>query len=151
MKLFLDTEFTDLRPGAKLISIALVDENENYFYAELTDTWNISDCSLFVKTDVLPYLKGAKYQMSWYKCAAEMCKWIEERNEECMLAMDNPGWDFPFLKPMLDTLWPPNLLKNYYLVYVLSEVSDKLYKQGNLKVHNALDDALVMKRGTLDS
>lgn len=38
MKLFLDTEFTDLVPGNKLISIALVAEDGEYFYAELTDS-----------------------------------------------------------------------------------------------------------------
>ena len=34
MKIFLDTEFSKLEPGYKLISIALVDEDENFFLSE---------------------------------------------------------------------------------------------------------------------
>ena len=45
MRLWLDTEFSKLEPGYKLISIALVDEDENFFYAELNDTYQLSDCS----------------------------------------------------------------------------------------------------------
>ena len=37
MYLFLDTEFTGLRKGTTLISIAFVAEDCRYFYAELTD------------------------------------------------------------------------------------------------------------------
>jgi len=37
MNLYLDTEFTGLQQDAQLISLALVDENGEWFYAEFTD------------------------------------------------------------------------------------------------------------------
>ena len=37
MKVFLDTEFTGLRQNTTLVSIGLVAENGDTFYAELTD------------------------------------------------------------------------------------------------------------------
>jgi len=46
---FFDTEFTKFRTvddEPKLISIGLVAEDGREFYAELLDTWDISDCSL---------------------------------------------------------------------------------------------------------
>ena len=52
MKLFLDTEFTDLVPHNKLISIAMVSDTGNYFYAELTDTYELKDCSEFVINNI---------------------------------------------------------------------------------------------------
>jgi hypothetical protein len=145
--LYLDTEFTDLIPDNKLISIALVDENEEYFYAELTDTYELSDCSDFVKEHVLPYLHGGEYKMSFNECALKLRHWIEERNVDCILGMDNPSWDKPHLVKLMGELWPENLRKNYYYpVYVSREKEDALVKKFNYKIHNALHDALIMKK-----
>jgi hypothetical protein len=149
MKLFLDTEFTDLIPGNKLISIALVDENGEFFYAELTDTYELKDCSEFVKAFVLPFLKGGEYRMSSYDCALKLGNWIEDRGLNCFLACDNPGWDMPHLKNLLETCWPENLHKNqYYPVYVTSDVQEKLVLEHNFDIHNALDYAMIMNMAT---
>ena len=151
MKLFIDTEFTDLVPGNKLISIALVDENEEFFYAELTDTYELTDCSEFVKGFVLPFLKGGDYRMTSYECALKIGNWIEDRNEECILACDNPGWDVPHLRRLLEDCWPENLHKNqYHPIYVNSEVQESLVLKYNYDIHNALDDALVMKKANTE-
>ena len=147
MILFIDTEFTDLVPGNKLISIALVDENEDFFYAELTDTYELKDCSDFVKSFVLPFLKGGDYRMSSYDCALKLGNWIEDRNVECILGCDNPGWDTPHLHRLLDPLWPANLHKNQYQpIYVPAEVEEALVLEFDYDIHNALDDAMVMKK-----
>lgn len=37
MKIFLDSEFTGLVQNTSLISLGLIDENNNSFYAEFTD------------------------------------------------------------------------------------------------------------------
>lgn len=145
MRLYLDTEFTDLVPGNRLISIALVDENEQYFYAELSDTYRPEQCSDFVKEHVLPYLRGGSYQMTFNKCALEIGNWIEGRGEECVLAMDNLSWDLPHLSDLLQPIWPKNLSqKVYHHIYVPDDVSSRLFKEHKLDIHNALDDALVM-------
>lgn len=145
MKLYLDTEFTDLVPHNKLISIALVAEDGEYFYAELTDTYSVDDCSDFVIGYVRPFLRGGDFEMTFQKCALEIGHWIEERAVECMLAMDNPSWDIPHLNRLLGDLWPKNLHKNqYHPVYVPSEMEEAIVLEHNYDIHNALDDALVM-------
>jgi hypothetical protein len=150
VRLFLDTEFTTLAPGAKLISIALVDEDENFFYAELTDTYTLADCSDFVKTDVLPLLRGGSYKMTEYDCKLAICKWIEERNTKCVICSDAPSWDMPLFMPLLQPCIPENFdMDNGILVRVPHDVEQDLILKFDYDVHNALDDALVMKKGTL--
>jgi hypothetical protein len=57
LRIFFDTEFTDLSIGARLISIGLIDETgERMFYAELSDTWQEQDASDFAHLNVLPLL-----------------------------------------------------------------------------------------------
>jgi len=151
MKLFLDTEFVDLIPGAKLISIALVDENEDFFYAELTDTYTLADCSDFVKLNVLPYLRGDPYKMTWAECQIRIGVWIEERGVDCTIASDNPPWDIPYLNKLLTThVWPQNLETSYYPIWVPEKDKLEIIQAGNLDIHNALDDAIVMKRFEID-
>lgn len=149
MILFLDTEFSDLIPYNKLISIALVNENEDFFYAELTDTYELKDCSDFVKSYVLPFLKGGEYRMSSYDCSLKLGAWIENQSGQCILGCDNPGWDTPHLHRLLDPLWPANLHRNQYLpVYVPAHIEEDLVLENNYDIHNALDDAMVMKKAT---
>jgi hypothetical protein len=150
MRLFLDTEFVDLVPGAKLISIALVDEDENYFYAELTDTYELKDCSEFVKNFVLPFLKGGEYRMTSYDCALKLGNWIENRNVNCIIASDAPSWDLPHLNRLLEPLWPENLVTDMiFPVRVMDDVEAALVLKFDYDIHNALDDALVMKKAIL--
>lgn len=149
MRLWLDTEFSKLEPGHKLISIALVDEDENFFYAELNDTYQLSDCSDFVKARVLPFLKGGKYVMSEHDCKLALCKWIEERNVPCTIGTDAPSWDIPLLRPLLEPCPPENLKDEIFLVRIPHNVEEDLVLKFNYDVHNALDDAMVMKKGTL--
>ena len=149
MRLFLDTEFTSLTPEYRLISIALVDEDENFFYAELTDTYKLEDCSDFVKSFVLPFLKGGKYKMTEYDCKLALCKWIEDRNVPCNIGTDAPSWDIPLLRPLLQPVVPENLQDELFLVSVSSEVEENLVIEFDYDIHNALDDAMVMKKGTL--
>lgn len=147
MLIYLDTEFTDLIPDNKLISIALVDENEEYFYAELTDTYELSDCSDFVKEHVIPFLRGGSYRMTAAECSVRLNMWIEDRNVECMLGCDAPSWDIPHVKDLLYLDWPKNLSKNQYLpVYISSDVEEEIVAEFGYRIHNALDDALVMKK-----
>ncbi len=56
-RLFLDTEFTHLRQDAQLISLGLVAENGDWFYAECTD-FDLSACSDWVVDNVLTLFTG---------------------------------------------------------------------------------------------
>jgi len=55
MKIFFDTEFTELSKKAELISIGMIDENDNSFYAELND-YNIVNLDKWVKENVIANL-----------------------------------------------------------------------------------------------
>lgn len=147
MKLFLDTEFSKLEPGAKLISIALVNENEDFFYAELVDTYTLQDCSDFVISDVLPFLKGGKYKMTSYDCSFKMGNWIEDQGD-CIIASDAPSWDIPHLHRLLEGHWPTNLSRDqiYYSERVPVHIEEDLILDYRYNKHNALDDALIMKK-----
>ena len=146
MKLFLDTEFTDLVPGAKLISIALVSETGNHFYAELNDTFELKDCSNFVKQFVLPFRKGGKYVMSEKDCALAMANWIEEQGPDCILACDNVSWDKPFFVGLIDKIgiWPENLDKWHFKFQIMDKDVEQIVMEYDFDIHNALDDAMVM-------
>ncbi|MGF6935738.1 hypothetical protein OKW41_004900 [Paraburkholderia sp. UCT70] len=63
MLLFLDTEYTGFgQRTPRLISPGIVAEDASReFYIEFSDTWQIEDCSDFVKREVLPLLEGAPY------------------------------------------------------------------------------------------
>ena len=150
MRLYLDTEFTNLIPAAKLISIALVDDTGDYFYAELNDTYVINDCSEFVKLNILPLLLGGEYVMSWNECALKIGNWIEDRNENCIFACDNPAWDMPFVKKLLRPCIPGNIkLDTVFPVYMPPDVYNEIVLTNNFKIHNALDDARIMRLGTI--
>lgn len=62
-RLFLDTEFSNFgapdKCGVKLLSLALVDETGDLFYAE-ADGWDATDCNDFVLETVVPLLSAPK-------------------------------------------------------------------------------------------
>ena len=145
--LYLDTEFTDLHPEAKLISIALVADDGDFFYAELTDTFKIEDCSDFVKNYVLPFLKGDPYRMSQIECSLRLSNWIENKEDKCIIANDAPSWDIPFLNKIIDVYPPANLeRKQIQIINIPSHIAEDIVLENGYDIHNALDDAMVMMK-----
>ena len=55
MRIFFDTEFTGLRKNTTLVSIGMVDELGNTFYAELTD-YNKKQCDEWIQENVIQHL-----------------------------------------------------------------------------------------------
>jgi hypothetical protein len=146
-KVYLDTEFTDLHPAARLISIALVVDENNFFYAELTDTYDLCDCSDFVKAYVLPFLRGNSYRMNYYECSLRMSNWIESLGDRCMIASDAPSWDMPFFDRLIDVRPPANLERSMvYPIRVPPHIIEDIVLENNYDIHNALDDAMVMMK-----
>lgn len=147
IKIFLDTEFTDLHPEARLISIALVVDENNFFYAELTDTYSFDDCSNFVKSNVLPILRGGDCRMNYFECSLKLGNWIESLGDRCVIASDAPSWDMPFFNRLIDVCPPVNLVRNMiYPVRVPPHIAEDIVLENNYNVHNALDDAMVMMK-----
>ena len=55
MKLFFDTEFTGLHKNTTLISVGIISENGERFYAEFTD-YNESQCNDWIEENVISEL-----------------------------------------------------------------------------------------------
>lgn len=84
MRLFLDTEFTDLRVP-ELLSIGIVSEAADEFYAELT--LNRAVCSPFVEETVLPLLANQPRERE--DVAHDLRGWLA-RFERPVVVYDSP-------------------------------------------------------------
>lgn len=77
MLVFIDTEFTELSIAPGLISIGLVSEDGNrVFYAELSDTYQSSECSDFVREVVLPKFQGGDAIMTMRELSLRLVDWL---------------------------------------------------------------------------
>lgn len=108
MILFLDTEFTSLDEPTNLISLALVNEHRDFFYAELPSGDYRDGASLWVRGNVLPLLWGGTWEIPRPELSARLVAWIEAIEDRCMIVTDSPEFDFELLKPLLNP-WPRNL------------------------------------------
>jgi hypothetical protein len=162
INVFFDTEFTNLNPHAvpMLISVGLASADGREFYAELTDTYQVGDCSDFVIKNVLPLLGMNSGDHSAClleaQCASKMQVWIESLGEgEVVLRSDAPGYDMPFLEYMFNFYgcWPKNLRKKCGTVHFDNDRQRHRYNSGvsafwkehAARQHHALVDALCMR------
>lgn len=155
MLIFIDTEFSDLyQENPKLISLALVPECGNRaFYAELIDGWIPADCSEFVKSEVLPHMKGGAHLASHKELCKQVVTWFAEISERCQIAADSEI-DFRLLQQVFDGNWPANLKSEYINLrgMIISAVFDKArqeYFSLDRPPHNALNDAHANRCGWL--
>ncbi len=96
MKLYVDCEFTDFI-CCELISIALVSETGDEFYAECSD-FDVSVCSQFVREAVLPQLgQPTTHTYSTCELRDALLRWwrkISAEVSECLICVDNViDWD----------------------------------------------------------
>lgn len=148
MRIFFDTEFTGLTAGAKLISIGLVDESgANEFYAELRDTYKVSECSDFCRAEVLPQLEGGQAQLCLAELRVDLPAWLSARGPGAVLVCDCAR-DVVQLASVLPSGLPANVS-----VHVLGRWGNlqrrtfnfgrRIHHRKGLRVHHALDDARV--------
>lgn len=109
MLVFFDTEFTDFAEDAKLISIGMVAETGDSFYAELSDTYTVEDCSDFVIEHVLPLLEGKNALMTFKELQSQLHNWLEALREPVTLATDSPPWDWHWIRVMFKCGFPLNI------------------------------------------
>lgn len=93
---FLDCEFTQLNQDTKLISLALVSEVGNEFYVELTDTYQVEDCSDFVIQHVLPQLDLPLYGMSLAEAQASLKVFLGSIEDQLEVCSDAPDGSISF-------------------------------------------------------
>lgn len=165
IKVFLDCEFTEFEQP-KLISLALVTEdNDHSFYAELTDTYLITDCSEFVVNTVLPLLDAklikqplidythVHAQMTFDECRFHLMKWLEKTDAQLSIYNDAPHFDFSLLSNFFTEKWPDRL--SLYCETIVASTIDgqerydkttlELFENG-FRQHHSLDDAKVMSK-----
>lgn len=156
MLVFFDTEFTGLHQDARLISIGLVAEDgERTFYAELSDTYQIKDCSDFTRSGVLPLLEGGAVRLTMRELGERLLSWLEALGEPVTLACDSLAWDWPWIQKIFGDLnaWPARLARkplpltiNYLNDYdKFVEAIEETFK--DLRRHHALDDAKANRLG----
>jgi hypothetical protein len=154
MLIFFDTEFTELGLDARLISIGFVSESgQHEFYAELEDTYQLDDCSDFVRESVLPHLQGGNGRMSLQELTVKLGNWLEGFEEPVQLATDSLHWDWPWVQKFFKDphLWPINLAAKPLVLGENPELGLAIEAAftGGLCRHDALDDAKANRLGWL--
>jgi len=95
MNVFIDTEFSGLGSDPRLISIALVTENGEELYIELTSGWNAERCTRWVVEHVLPQL-GSGEQLTRRAAAHRIDDWLTSLGTGTSLIVDS-DWDADLL------------------------------------------------------
>jgi hypothetical protein len=108
MNLFLDCEFTQLNQSTKLISLALVSERGDEVYVELTDTYQVEDCSDFVIENVLPQLDLQTHGVSLVGAQEALQTYLDGLDDPLEVCSDAPEWDWDFFCQLayVDHAWP---------------------------------------------
>jgi len=143
MRLFLDSEFSQLSEQAKLISLALVGQDRREFYVELQDTWQVDDCSDFVKKIVLPQLWGGEYAMPLTEARSALLRFLATYDEELEIVTDAPVYDWELFCELAyhDGKWPTNVRNFPTDATTLTATND-----GEELPHHALLDARIIAR-----
>lgn len=146
-KVYFDTEFEGLFENAGLIAIGLTNQDGSAtYYAELSDTYDRKNCSVFCKSIVLPLLEHKNIK-TYKELQYELYLWLEQQKEDTVLICDSPR-DID----QLYKLFPNGLPKNctYKVLGLIDKIKRniknhkrKLYKQYSLRDHHALDDAII--------
>lgn len=142
MLVFFDTEFTDFAEDAKLISIGMVTETGDSFYAELSDTYTAEDCSEFVLEYVLPQLDGGAARMTLKELRSQLYNWLEAIGGPVTPVMDSPLWDWHWIKFLLQESWLYNLERQPMDISFLHDASDQEPAENQ---HHALKDAQALR------
>ncbi|AYG48185.1 hypothetical protein DV532_28370 (plasmid) [Pseudomonas sp. Leaf58] len=141
---FLDTEFTQLSESACLISLALVADTGEQYYAEITNGWSVDSCSDFVKSIVLPQLTPLEYGRSALQAGIEIQEFVESLGRPVKIVTDCADFDWCFLCQLtFDVgLWPQNA--SIHWVHVSSLLSkEEIATYRAAAPHHALKDARI--------
>lgn len=146
MRLYVDCEFTDFI-CQELISIGIVDQNGEEFYAEMRDI-DESACSSFVREIVLPKLSRlpeCTYTPDSLRVA--LLAWLAHTSgdAEQLICVDNVvDWDL-LIGVLIDV---PAGWKGVLVGRLVNETVRRAYFQGSGGRHHALDDARALRAAT---
>jgi len=145
MRLFLDTEFTDLL-HCELLSIGIVSEDGREFYAECSDA-DLSLCSDFARYGVLPQLgQEGVAVLSEVELARDLTTWLDQFRSfgSVLICVDHPtDWElFAQLVRDGETLKVPSWLKGTSIRAAIHGRHIESYWQlYGRRAHHALHDA----------
>ena len=154
MRLYLDTEFTDLVTDPRLISIGLVADDYRWFYSEIdSDHW-YKKASEFVLAEVWPQMHSYRThfgQETIAQAAKRLGQWVTKLGEPAQIWCDS-DYDWDLLKILLGNEWPANLEREKWVDASRIECAhgmpqakrDYLLRYG-LRAHHALNDAQALR------
>jgi hypothetical protein len=142
MNIFLDTEFTDMVRDKELISIGLVADSGEEFYAELPV--DQSRCSDFVLANVLPHLgqyPGASCPVS--ELSTRLRTWLNivRRKREDIVICSDSETDWNFFCQAFDAKLPPDIKSRMVSDNLHHLLQFEFYEKNQLPEHHALYDA----------
>lgn len=114
----------------KLVSIGCVTADGREFYAELSDTYEIGECSDFVTHTVLPLLEGGAARMFETQLASRLQEWVVSLGGDVIVfRSDSPGLDWPFVAYLFSryNCWPANLRRKCESFYFDSPTLQQQY------------------------
>jgi len=150
MKIFVDTEFTDLYSPA-LISIGFAAESGADLYIEIaadptgTTGWVPAQCSAFVRKVVLPLLEGGRVACSRQAASERSLAWLEGFPEPIELVSDS-AVDFHLLYDLWQRPRRPYNFSGELLEAVPEGPRSRHPARRDLRPHHALDDAIALRR-----
>ena len=140
MKIFIDTEFTDL-VDMDLISIGLVTEDGQEFYAERND-FDVGLCNDFVRSEVLPLLRapGAAV-MSKLELRRAVDVWLSQFKDNWPVICYDNMCDWAMLWDLYEKKTPQWLRMSNIRDYLDFEKRAAFFVETGLIQHHALNDA----------
>lgn len=160
MRVFYDTEFTDLSSSAELISAGFVSELGQIFYAEVMD-WNRARASSFVRETVIPRLEGKpECTMKKSDFVTKLISWLQSLGTDLVLVSDST-WDIRVLQGAFEPFGNIQSLVPSLRLEVLAMSSDGIrrrdFAEAQLEYflrhpmteHHALHDAQALRLATL--
>lgn len=161
LRIFFDTEFTELTADAKLISIGFIDETgDRIFYAELSDTWVPDEVGDFARQAVLPLLGNAASRITKQELGKRLALWLASFDGPVKLATDSLNWDWRWIRDVFREhgAWPSNLDEEPLLLSMntlcefdeFEATLEHAFASG-LRRHHALDDAKANRLGWIAS
>lgn len=174
MNIYFDTEFTQLSKNGELISIGLVTDNHETFYAEFSDfstdlltewhydnvmknllLWPSSSCRVIEEIDDCVGMIGNKHEVM-----VKLLVWLARFDEEIQLVSDVCHYDFMFFIDLFGTAFDLPKFINPVCIDINQEIArylnisnkeafdvnrESLIDVEIMGKHNALHDAFVIR------
>jgi len=141
MNIFIDTEFTNLH-DPRLVSLALVAETGEEFYAELP--YDIRKCSEFVREVVVPLLgQDPVSRMDIDELLRRLNDWlrlVKPRNEDLVICYDSEV-DWNLFTQALNAQIPPWCWPRLVDDRISELLRYEFHQKNRLPEHHALNDA----------